>query len=393
MLAPMTDRTLQVEFPIQRPALLLAAGVSLAILWQLTQQQLKYPLLFVVGLGMGVSLYHASFGFASAYRRALKDKDISGVTAQLVMLAIAMVLFSPVLAEGNILGHGVSGAVAPVGVSMVLGAFLFGIGMQVAGGCGSGTLFTVGGGSARMLIVLVFFCLGGFQGSLDLGWWRQLPEVGGISLGQEIGWGIAVPLQLAVLVGIYLILRKFGGGNRRSLWFDGYHSIWEIIKGPWPLFLSAGLLALFNYLTLLIAGHPWSITWGFALWAAKAATLVGWDASASSFWSGGFAGNALMQPILRDNVSVMNIAIVIGAFCAASLAGKIKPTLTIPPMSILTAVIGGLLLGYGSRLAYGCNIGALFSGIASTSLHGWVWAIAAIIGNAAGLKLMLFISR
>jgi uncharacterized membrane protein YedE/YeeE len=30
---------------------------------------------------------------------------------------------------------------------MVFGAFLFGIGMQLAGGCASGTLFTVGGGA------------------------------------------------------------------------------------------------------------------------------------------------------------------------------------------------------------------------------------------------------
>jgi uncharacterized membrane protein YedE/YeeE len=53
----------------------------------------------------------------------------------------------------------------------------------------------------------------------------------------------------------------------------------------------------------------------------------------------------------------------------------------------LAAVIGGLLLGYGSRLAYGCNIGAYFSGIASGSLHGWVWLVAAFIGNSVGVRL------
>ena len=41
--------------------------------------------------------------------------------------------------------------------------------------------------------------------------------------------------------------------------------------------------------------------------------------------------------------------------------------------SLAAAIIGGLLLGYGARIAYGCNIGAFFSGIASGSLHGWLW--------------------
>jgi hypothetical protein len=56
----------------------------------------------------------------------------------------------------------------------------------------------------------------------------------------------------------------------------------------------------------------------------------------------------------------------------------------VPLRSVIAAVIGGLLLGYGARLAYGCNIGAYFSGIASASLHGWVWLVAAFIGSVLG---------
>jgi hypothetical protein len=35
------------------------------------------------------------------------------------------------------------------------------------------------------------------------------------------------------------------------------------------------------------------------------------------------------------------------------------------------------MMGYGARLAYGCNIGAYFSGVASASLHGWLWFVLA----------------
>jgi len=86
----------------------------------------------------------------------------------------------------------------------------------------------------------------------------------------------------------------------------------------------------------------------------------------------------------------MDIGIVIGALLAAGLAGRFAPNLNIPLRSLIAAVIGGLLLGYGSRLAYGCNIGAYFSGIASGSLHGWLWLVAAFVGNGVGVRLRPF---
>ena len=59
----------------------------------------------------------------------------------------------------------------------------------------------------------------------------------------------------------------------------------------------------------------------------------------------------------------------------------------IPPLSLAAAVVGRLLLGYGARLAFGCNIGAFFSGVVSGSLHGWRWLGCALVGNWAGVKL------
>ena len=72
-----------------------------------------------------------------------------GVAAELVLLAVAILLFAPFLAGGGAFGRQVAGAVAPVGVSMAFGALLFGIGMQLGGGCASGTLSTAGGGTWR----------------------------------------------------------------------------------------------------------------------------------------------------------------------------------------------------------------------------------------------------
>ena len=369
----------------QRLALVLAAMTACALYAHLLDYGARHAALLPIGLGLGVTLYHAAFGFASAYRRALVDRDITGVTAQLLMLAAAIVLFAPILAEGQAFGQGVTGAVAPVSVSMVVGAFVFGIGMQMAGGCASGTLYTAGGGNLRMVLVLVFFCVGGFWGSLNLHWWVTLPGIGPVSLPAILGWEAAVAAQLAALAILYALLRGWSGRNETPLWQPVTAA--SLVRGPWPLLLAAGALAGLNALTLIVAGHPWSITWAFALWVAKGATAVGWDAASSPFWSGAFQQAALARPVLADTVSVMNIGILLGAFGAAAAAGHLAPSARAPWRSVVAAVIGGLAMGYGARLAYGCNIGALFSGVASGSLHGWAWLVAAVFGSMIGVRL------
>ncbi len=376
---------------IQKRLLAAALAVAAALVFSLPEDGIRPALLFLVALGIGVSLYHASFGFTSAYRRAYLEKDISGVSAQIVMLVLAMGLFAPILANGQAFGQGVVGAIAPVSVSMAFGAFIFGIGMQIGGGCASGTLYTAGGGNRKMILVLIFFSLGTFWGSLDLPWWSSLPGIGAVSLSRQFGWPGAIALQLGLLAAIYAVLRRLGGRNKRPLWpplrQENGFSPRHLLRGPWPLLLAAVLLALFNLATLLLAGHPWTITWGFSLWTAKAAAILGWDPSTSLFWSGGFQQAALARPILADTTAMMDIAIILGATIAAALAGKAGPKSPLPPRTLAAVAIGGLAMGYGARLAYGCNIGAFFSGVASTSLHGWVWIFMAVPGNIIGIRL------
>ena len=59
----------------------------------------------------------------------------------------------------------------------------------------------------------------------------------------------------------------------------------------------------------------------------------------------------------------------------------------VPWRTALAAVLGGILMGIGARLANGCNIGAYLAGVASGSLSGWVWGLAALGGTWVGLRL------
>lgn len=372
---------------IQRPLLAVALALAAAAALHIAADSTPRALILLIGLGLGVALYHASFGFTAAYRRAIVDKDISGIAAQVVMLIVAMVLFAPVLSAGEVFGHGAGGAVAPVSVAMLSGAFLFGIGMHLGGACASGTLFTVGGGNSRMMVTLVFFCLGSWWGTLNLAWWRALPDFGALSLGQEIGYAPAVALQAGGLLALLWLLHRWGGRFHQPLGWRTRPSLGLLLRGPWPLVWGGIALALLNWSYLAVAGHPWGVTWGFTLWGAKAMAAMGWDPATSAYWSQGWTRGALDQPLLSSTVSVSNIGILIGALVAGSLAGKVGPTWRIGWRPLMAAVIGGLMMGYGARLAYGCNIGAFFSGVASTSLHGWAWIVMATLGSLVGVRL------
>ncbi len=360
----------------RQPAVVVAAAAALALgtIW-LGARTPSGAALLLIGAALGVTLYHSAFGFASAYRRWIVAGEAGAIRAQLLMLALATVLFAPMLAAGHVLGQPVGGFVAPLGLNLAIGAFLFGIGMQLAGGCGSGTLYTVGGGNARMVIVLAAFVAGSFAGSLHLPWWEQLPGLPAIALGERLG-SMGVALQLAVIAALAWALR--GHPIPRSAF--------NLLAGPWPLLAGAVALPVLNAATLAVAGQPWGITWAFALWGAKLARAAGWEPGGSA-WADGPMRAALDTAITADVTSVMDAGLMIGAALAAAQAGRFAPRLAIPVRSALAAVLGGLAMGYGARLAYGCNVGAFFSGVASTSLHGWAWIAAALPGCWVGVRL------
>lgn len=351
---------------------------------------MKQVLLLIVGAALGLTLYHAAFGFTSAWRVFINERRGAGLRAQMVMLAIAVLLFFPALGAGTLFGQPVTGLVAPAGVSVVFGAFIFGIGMQMGGGCASGTLFTVGGGNARMLVTLLFFIIGSVTATHHADWWFALPSFPATSVVQAFGVAPALVLNLVVFGLIAwgtVVLETRRHGALESPASSQHQGLRRFLRGPWPLVWGAIGLALLNYATLALAGRPWGITSAFALWGAKTLGGLGVDVGNWAFWQMPGNAKALAAPLWEDVTTVMDIGIVLGALLAAGLAGRFAPSLKIPLRSLVAAVIGGLLLGYGSRLAYGCNIGAYFSGIASGSVHGWLWLVAAYAGNVVGVRI------
>lgn len=349
----------------------------------------RQSVLFVVGGLMGLTLYHASFGFTGGWRRFVVERRGRAIRMQMMMIAVAAIAFLPLLSLGSIGGQALAGAFAPVGVSVLVGAALFGLGMQLGGACGSGTLFTVGGGSARMLVTLIFFIVGAVIGTAHLPWWLGQPALPAVNLGQVLGLPLALAVTLgglALVVGLTVLIERRAHGTLEAVKPSAKSVRERLVFGPWPLWAAALVLAGLNVATLVIAGHPWSVTFGFGLWGAKLVQAAGVPVATWEFWTWPAPARALSESVLADTTSVMNFGIILGAGLAAGLAGKFAPKVHVPLKSFLSAAIGGVLMGYGARLSFGCNIGALFSGIASGSLHGWLWFVSAFAGSYVGIR-------
>ncbi|MBM4440060.1 MAG: YeeE/YedE family protein, partial [Candidatus Rokubacteria bacterium] len=169
----------------------------------------RHATLFLVGGALGLVLYHAAFGFTAAFRALVSAGDTRGLRAQMLMLAAATVLFAPMLSAGTVWGTEVGGTVAPVGLTVLLGAAVFAVGMQLAGGCGSGCLFNLGAGGTPMLVALVGFAAGALVAGAHLGFWRAMPSLEGVSLGDALGWGPAVAIQLAAFALIAFAAKRY----------------------------------------------------------------------------------------------------------------------------------------------------------------------------------------
>src|SRR5262245_29968304 len=132
----------------------LALGVTaILVALVLLDHQLASAALIIGGFGLGVAFLKAEFSYTASWRRFLTSGEAGGLLGGLIVIAVCAVVVVPMAALLPKFG----GAIAPLGPSLVIGAFVFGIGMQLANGCGSGTLYTVGGASGRMQGTLRFF--------------------------------------------------------------------------------------------------------------------------------------------------------------------------------------------------------------------------------------------
>ena len=325
--------------------------------------------LFALGGLLGAFFLVFQYGFASAWRHALVRGEVMGLAAHFLLIGLCALVFIP----ASLVGLEAAGSVAPVSVSLFVGAFIFGIGMQLANGCGSGVLFSFGSGSGRMMIALPFFVIGSVLGSFLLPSALEWGSAGPVAIAGGLSDGPRTLVNLVLIgvtgFGFYLLGRRRGQNLSRRL------------------LLACAVIAVLCWAVFSLSGHPWGVTFGFTLWGAKLAQDLGVPVAEFTFWQWPGPARALSHSLLSDVSSLMNIGMVLGAAMIAASSGQLTRQTWPSGRQLVAAAIGGLLMGIGARLSFGCNIGAFLGGIASGSLHGWVWFVLAMAGSWAGIRL------
>lgn len=350
------------------PLILALLAFTGFLLWSVSIRQ---SLLFLVGIGFGLVLAGMRFGFTTGWRNLIEKRDASGVYAQILLLGLGAAICLPLLAA---FPTELNAALGPPSISLLIGALVFGAAMQIADGCGSGTLYKAGLGIPLNMAILPVFALGSFLGSVHLNWWLDLGRIQPVSLLESAGLGGALLLTFSGLALFAAISRWWSKDNSAPVFSK-------------PLMIGAVLLAALAVINLVIAGQPWGVVYGFGLWAAKISNGIGlFDPAANAFWSQPVNATALQQSVFLDLTTITNLGILAGALLIFS-GKKTDVQNRLNGKQWLVGIIAGFLLGYSSRLAFGCNVGAMVSGITTGSLHGWIWVLLAFAGSLAGVRI------
>ena len=389
-------------------------------------QMLYFRLL--AGIGFGYALTRGFMGFAGSVNRAYR-------TGSAKLMRVLMWMFLGTAAVSIALLYGKDPTtynlwINPINLGVILGGLFFGFGMTFSSCCASGVLTDLITGLPRAITTLLFFALGVFLGFpvQRTASWVQESWFSTVT-GEQLGGGVFFPdlfmwdrmsgylgalLLTALLASVFAYFAKrFEDGQKAKGTFTGVGSEIEqdrVIEGdedvPFKLFSSRTYEILFV--------RPWKMRTGaFVIGTVfimlMGITKAGWGASTIyGFWFGkllmlfGLSSETLAGfthmsasffdvSIFANPVSVQNMGIIMGTLIALLLAGSFKKTffseIKVKPKEIILFAMGGLFMGFGTRLANGCNVGALYTPIVNFSLSGWIFLIALILGGISGNRV------
>ena len=362
------------------------------------------------GLGMtfGFILQRSRLCFASAFRDMFLMREGRNMKAILAGIAVATAGFALLMQKA--VPDPAAGAfpdqahVVPTGLYLVVGGVLFGIGMVVAGGCVSGSMYRVGEGYVASGVALLGVLAGLEAAAHTWNFWFRfnISTSPIVWLPNSLGYGGALLLTGVLLLAAYLGVTWWESGRPPMIAFKkkaedepvtfqanvarSYRRIF--VKG-WPMLAGAVALGGLNVLAFTYE-HPLGVTGELATWADRGAKLMSLGApkllgvdrlagcnlalDASASW-------------LNHNFA-LDSGVIFGAFVAAVLASEFKIRLAPHPRRYVQSLGGGVLMGYGAGLAVGCTVGAFFSAIPSLGLNGWVFGLSLLAGSFAGVKII-----
>jgi len=372
----------------------------------LQTNELFYRLL--IGLGFGYSLSRASMGFAGSVNRLTRTGSSTLTSALMIMFVLTAIITSFFIHESESL-YNLN--IYPLNLGLIIGGLMFGFGMALSSCCATGSLTDVGSGFSRAIVSIFFLSFGVFLGFRVQSTSSFVTESWiSSSRGELFEGGVFLPdmfsfdgfngyfgaiVLTAILASIVILLAR-----RYEKSYNEKHNI-TIIKEtpkqlsrfetifvkPWNMRVSVVIISLLFASLLFLYEKGWSASSAFGLWFAKLLMLFGVDADTLGEFTTKPA-TLFSTPLLQHGPSIQNFAILLGAIFYLQIAGifgaKFKAGLSISTKDFFVYAFGGFIMGLGTRLSNGCNVGALYTPIAEFSLSGWIYLIVVATGGFLG---------
>jgi len=368
--------------------------------------KISLALRFIIGLSFGFVLVKSSLGFAGSVNR-LSRMGTSATAKALMYMFIITAIFTAFIIYGNENSYALN--IYPINIGLLAGGLLFGFGMALSSCCATGSLTDLASGFSRASVTIFFFMIGVFLGFRYQGtasWVKESwisSEHGDMSKGGVFlpdlftfdgfnGYLGALVLTIILAFIIIYLAQKYEEKLNIKKPEDVKKektdiSFTSIIMNPWNLKISVIVIAFLFSTLLFLSGKGWSATSPFGVWFAKLLMLFGMSAQdISAFTTRPI--EFFTQPLLEYSTSLQNFGIIFGAVIALLFARtfdkKFISGLVITPLAFVVYAFGGFIMGFGTRLSNGCNVGALYTPIAEFSLSGWLYLIVVAIGGFSG---------
>ena len=391
----------------QTGAALLVSTAALGVALWAGRGDPELAVFWLLGMAFGFVLQRSRFCFASAFRDLFLLRDARVMKGIIAGLAVATVGFTLVMSDRlpnarlDVLAP--EAHVTPLSLALILGGIAFGLGMVLAGGCVSGSIYRMAEGYLGSWVAFAGIMTGLVVAAHTWNWWWRvdMSRAPRLWLPNVVGYGGAVAIFLLLFAGVYLFLLWWemrdgmlipvAGALRpqaetfRERLEQMYRSFF--IRG-WPAIIGGLVLGTLNVF-LFAYEHPWRITGEIGAWGSLLAaqlgfappSLLGVETLAGCTLDGAGGG-------FFNHMTLANLGLFSGALVAALFAHEFKPRIPRKKIRYIQSLGGGVLMGYGAGLAVGCTVGAFFSAVPSLGANGFVFGLSLAIGAVLGVKVL-----
>ncbi|WP_041083075.1 YeeE/YedE family protein [Thermotoga profunda] len=313
----------------------------------------------VIGIIFGIILQKGRVCFNSAFRDVLifKDNYLMKLAAfTLALESITLLLFAQ-------LGV-ISLAPKPLNwIANIIGGYIFGIGMVLAGGCASGVTYRSGEGMTTAWFAAIFYGLTAYATNSGIfsGWtkWVNKYNITVQNTNQVYASKTGPTLSTVFNVNPWVVTLIFAG---LLIWYAfGTKTTQRPTKLNWVL--ASVLIAILAPIA----------------WWTSAKTGRNYGLGITGGWVNLFSVYTANKPINWEGAEI--IGIILGALISSLASKEFKLRMPKDPKTYLQVMIGGALMGFGAATASGCNIGHFLTGVPQLAISSIIASIFFILGN------------